>query len=78
MKKRNMKVFSLLLAASMTVPQLADYSQLSGLTVVHAAVNDQVSEKAVTEKNGENGTLIDKGGNFSISVLGSLVLDLKD
>ncbi len=49
MKKRNMKVFSLLLAASMTVPQLADYSQLSGLTVVHAAVNDQVSEKAVTE-----------------------------
>lgn len=36
------------------------------------------SEKAVTEKNGENGTLIDKGGNFSISVLGSLVLDLKD
>ena len=49
MKKRNMKVFSLLLAASMTVPQLADYSQLSGLTVVHAAVNDQASEKAVTE-----------------------------
>lgn len=36
------------------------------------------SEKAVTEKNGENGTLIDKGGNFSILVLGSLVLDLKD
>ena len=49
MKKRNMKVFSLLLAASMTVPQLADYSQLSGLTVVHAAVNEEVSEKAVTE-----------------------------
>ena len=49
MKKRNMKVFSLLLAASMTVPQLADYSQLSGLTVVHAAVNEQSSEKAVTE-----------------------------
>ena len=49
MKKRNMKVFSLLLVASMTVPQLADYSQLSGLTVVHAAVNEQVSQKAVTE-----------------------------
>ena len=50
MKKRNMKVFSLLLVASMTVPQLADYSQLSGLTVVHAAVNEQVSKKAVTEE----------------------------
>ena len=49
MKKRNMKVFSLLLAASMTVPQLADYSQLSGLTVVHAAVNDEASQKAITE-----------------------------
>ncbi len=49
MKKRNMKVFSLLLAASMTVPQLADYSQLSGLTVVHAAVSDEASQKVATE-----------------------------
>lgn len=49
MKKRNMKVFSLLLAASMTVPQLADYSALSGLTVVHAAVNNEASSKVTTE-----------------------------
>ena len=48
-EKKKHEVFSLLLAASMTVPQLADYSQLSGLTVVHAAVNEEVSEKAVTE-----------------------------
>ena len=68
MKKRNMKVFSLLLAASMTVPQLADYSQLSGLTVVHAAVNDQVSEKAVTEvwRHFTSGATNDNGKNPAV------------
>ena len=68
MKKRNMKVFSLLLAASMTVPQLADYSQLSGLTVVHAAVNEEVSEKAVTEvwRHFTSGATNDNGDRKSV------------